>query len=137
MKDAIAIGYRHIDTAMIYGNYHEIGAAVRAKIADGTVKREDLFVTDKVSRNTAVCTVRPCVKALSCQDRQINPPAREADHSYASGVEVKEDCSSLHCPTCLRLYLHLYRLYSSILTLGVKPMTDSRHHTNKMHALVP
>lgn len=50
MKDAIDIGYRHFDSAMIYGNEHEVGAAVRAKIADGTVKREDLFITNKVNR---------------------------------------------------------------------------------------
>jgi diketogulonate reductase-like aldo/keto reductase len=50
VKDAIDIGYRHFDTAMIYGNDHEVGAAVRAKIADGTLKREDLFVTNKVNR---------------------------------------------------------------------------------------
>ena len=48
VKDAIDIGYRHFDAAMIYGNDHEVGAAVRAKIADGTVKRDDLFVTNKV-----------------------------------------------------------------------------------------
>lgn len=48
MKDAIDIGYRHFDSAMIYGNDHEVGAAVRAKIADGTVKREDLFIINKV-----------------------------------------------------------------------------------------
>lgn len=48
MKDAIDIGYRHFDSAMIYGNDHEVGAAVRTKIADGTVKREDLFIINKV-----------------------------------------------------------------------------------------
>jgi aldehyde reductase len=48
VKDAIDIGYRHFDSALIYGNDHEVGAAVRAKIADGCVKREDLFITNKV-----------------------------------------------------------------------------------------
>jgi diketogulonate reductase-like aldo/keto reductase len=54
VKDAIDIGYRHFDSAMMYGNDHEVGAAVRAKIADGTVKREELFITNKVSRKTSL-----------------------------------------------------------------------------------
>lgn len=48
IKDAIDIGYRHIDTAYLYENEREVGNAVRAKIADGTIRREDIFVTTKV-----------------------------------------------------------------------------------------
>lgn len=42
--DAIAAGYRHLDTAAFYGNEREVGDAVRAS----SVPREDLFVTSKV-----------------------------------------------------------------------------------------
>jgi len=49
VKDAIDLGYRHIDTAFFYGNEKEIGEAVREKINDGTVTREDLFITTKVN----------------------------------------------------------------------------------------
>lgn len=48
VKDAIDLGYRHIDTAFFYGNEKEIGEAVREKIKDGSVTREDLFITTKV-----------------------------------------------------------------------------------------
>lgn len=49
VKDAIDAGYRHIDTAFAYSNEAEIGKAVRAKIDDGVIKREDIFITTKVS----------------------------------------------------------------------------------------
>lgn len=36
VKEAIRIGYRHIDCAMIYGNEVEIGDAIRDAINEGT-----------------------------------------------------------------------------------------------------
>ncbi|XP_029350806.1 3-oxo-5-beta-steroid 4-dehydrogenase isoform X2 [Echeneis naucrates] len=48
VKMAIGTGYRHIDGALIYFNEHEVGQAIREKIADGTVKREDIFYCGKL-----------------------------------------------------------------------------------------
>ncbi|KAA8578516.1 hypothetical protein FQN60_016838, partial [Etheostoma spectabile] len=48
VKLAIETGYRHIDGALVYFNEHEVGQAIREKIADGTVKREDIFYCGKL-----------------------------------------------------------------------------------------
>ncbi|XP_078528024.1 estradiol 17 beta-dehydrogenase 5-like [Lissotriton helveticus] len=47
-KVAIDAGFRHIDGAQVYGNEANVGQAIREKIADGTVKREDIFYTGKL-----------------------------------------------------------------------------------------
>ena len=43
-REAIAIGYRHLDTAAFYANEAEVGEAVRS----AELPREELFVTSKV-----------------------------------------------------------------------------------------
>lgn len=41
---ALSIGYRHIDTAQMYGNEAEVGQGIKASRVD----REDLFITTKI-----------------------------------------------------------------------------------------
>ena len=44
VKHALKVGYRHIDTAAIYRNEHEVGRAIK----DSGIPREDIFVTSKL-----------------------------------------------------------------------------------------
>ena len=46
--EAIKLGYRHFDSACDYGNEKESGEGIKRAIADGLVKREDLFITSKL-----------------------------------------------------------------------------------------
>jgi len=48
VREAIKIGYRHIDCAWIYQNEAEIGQAFQEAFTAGEVKREELFVTSKL-----------------------------------------------------------------------------------------
>ncbi len=45
VRQALDLGYRHIDTAQMYGNESEVGRALR----DSGVPRAELFVTSKVA----------------------------------------------------------------------------------------
>ena len=44
VAEALRLGYRHVDTARIYGNEQDVGAAVRAS----GVPRSEIFVTTKL-----------------------------------------------------------------------------------------
>lgn len=48
VQQAIRLGYRHLDCACDYGNESEVGAGIRAALAAGTCRREDLWVTSKL-----------------------------------------------------------------------------------------
>ncbi len=49
VRDALELGYRHVDTARAYGNEREVGRA----IADSGVPRDELWLTTKVWRDDA------------------------------------------------------------------------------------
>lgn len=65
VKDAVAIGYRHIDTAQAYGNERGIGEGIKAC----GINRADLFITTKLaaevkSYEAAVASIDGSLKAL-------------------------------------------------------------------------
>lgn len=48
VREALRIGYRHIDTAWIYKNEQAVGDGIADAVAEGIVARDDVFVTTKI-----------------------------------------------------------------------------------------
>lgn len=49
VEAAIAAGYRHIDTAYSYQNEADIGKALKSKMNQGVIKRQEMFIVSKVT----------------------------------------------------------------------------------------
>ncbi|MFQ8826139.1 MAG: aldo/keto reductase [Alistipes sp.] len=63
VKEALRIGYRHIDCAAIYGNEKEVGQALRDSFREGILRREELFVTSKLwNSHHAPQDVEPAIR---------------------------------------------------------------------------
>src|SRR5512138_2303452 len=68
VKDAVKIGYRHIDTAQAYQNERGVGEGIRGC----GIKREEIFVTTKIaaeikSYKEAVTSIDQSLKALGLE----------------------------------------------------------------------
>ena len=48
VRDAIEVGYRHLDCACDYGNELEVGAGLRNALSSGLCTRDELWVTSKL-----------------------------------------------------------------------------------------
>ena len=60
VRDALEVGYRHIDTAAIYRNEEGVGHALK----EGGVARNDLFITTKLWNNDQTNAVEAMKKSL-------------------------------------------------------------------------
>lgn len=66
--DALALGYRHIDTAQAYGNERGVGEAIR----DSGIDRSAIFLTSKVAAehktyNTAAKSINESLARLELE----------------------------------------------------------------------
>ena len=90
----IGLGGRGIDTAYDYYNQHQVAAGIRHAITTGSVTREDLFVTTKISpklcsRAAALAAVQKDVAELGLKpDLVLHHFPCEHRHTPGSNVHV-------------------------------------------------
>jgi diketogulonate reductase-like aldo/keto reductase len=69
VKEAVSVGYRHIDTAWRYGNEVGVGQALKELFESKQLTRDDMFITSKIwntfhSRQLAVKGIEESLKNL-------------------------------------------------------------------------
>lgn len=79
VKSALEVGYRHVDTARMYGNEEEVARA----LADSGVARDDVFLTSKIWYS----------------DASAEGVAREIERSLVALGTDRLDLCLLHWPT--------------------------------------
>jgi alcohol dehydrogenase (NADP+) len=70
VRKAIQAGYRHIDCASVYSNEKNIGKTLKEIFANGTLKREELWITSKVWNDMHDNVVESCKRSL--EDLQLD-----------------------------------------------------------------
>jgi len=109
VREAIKMGYRHIDCAPLYMNELEIGLAIKDAISDGDVERQDLWITSKLWNNSHGSeNVVPAIKK-TLKDLQID---------YL-------DLWLIHWPIALKNDISFPKKPSDYLSLEEMPLSDT------------
>ncbi len=118
VKEAIKVGYRHIDCSPIYGNEKEIGNALSDVFKEGIVQREDLWITSKLWCNAhGANRVLPAVES-TLRDLQID---------YL-------DLYLIHWPIVLKPEVLYPEKGSDLLSLAQVPLLDTWKGMQDIHS---
>lgn len=133
VKTAIKMGYRHIDCASVYGNEKEIGQAIAEIIADGTVKREELWITSKVWNDMHHDVIGACRKSLT--DLQLDYLNLYLVHwpfpnSHAKGVSVESRDPNAR-PYIHEEYMKTWRAMEQLVDMGLVRNIGTSNMTQK------
>lgn len=109
LREAIRIGYRHIDCAAVYANEAEIGQALEDTMQEGEVKREELWITSKLW-NTAHCR------------QQVRPALEKTLHDLRLDYL---DLYLVHWPVALKEHAPFPYRAEDLISLDEIPMTET------------
>ncbi len=109
VKEALHLGYRHIDCAPIYGNEAEIGEALSESFKEGVVSRDQLWITSKLWNNShAPEDVQPALEK-TLADLQIDDL----------------DLFLIHWPVTLRREVLFLESINDLITLDDLPIAET------------
>jgi 2,5-diketo-D-gluconate reductase A len=128
VSEALAVGYRHIDTAAIYGNEEGVGAA----IARSGIPRRELFITTKLWNDRhdgeePHTAIRESLDKLGLEQVDLYlvhwpTPARDNYlHAWEKLIELREKGLTRSIGVSNFLVAHLERIVAST---GVVPAVD-------------
>ena len=141
VKEAIAVGYRHIDCAAVYGNEHLIGESLQEVLASGLVQREELWITSKLwnDKHAEKDVIPACQKTL--RDLQLDYLDLYLIHwpfpnHHDPGVDV--DARDPHAiPYIHENYMKTWRQLEKLVELGlVKHIGTSNMTEPKLELLL-
>ena len=139
VKEAIRSGYRHIDCAAVYMNEKHIGKAIAEVIAEGTVKREDLWITGKVWNDRHDEVEKACQETLD--DLQLDYLDLYLVHwpfpnYHAPGCDV-DSRSPDSVPFIIENFMKTWRQMESLVEKGMTKSIGTSNMTQaKMELLL-
>ena len=107
--EAVRAGYRHIDCAWIYGNEAEIGSALKQLFSEGTVTREELWITSKLWNDCHA-------------PEHVEPALRESLRNL--GLDAL-DLYLIHWPVALQKGVLVPKLAAEMLSLEQAPLAET------------
>ena len=128
VRDAIRMGYRHIDCASVYGNESEIGSVLDKVLLDGLIRRQDLWITSKVWNDRHHDVIGSCTQSLA--DLQLDYLDLYLVHwpfpnYHAPGCEVTSRSPNAK-PYIHADYMKIF-LYKTVTQVGSKKACCSRN----------
>lgn len=142
VQHAIAIGYRHIDCASVYGNEAEIGRALKATIASGLATRQELWITsklwnDKHAEDDVIDSCKQSLADLQLEYLDLYLVHWPFPNFHAKGCDVSSRSPDSK-PYIHENFMKTWRQMEKLVELGlVKSIGTSNMTQAKLELLLP